>query len=263
MISPSCTAPALTDPETHNVGFMRTAFNDLGQGAAAADFAYNDLGARSVATIHDGSPYAEQLVAVFTENFEALGGTIVAAEAVNVGDTDMRPVLTTIADAGADLIYSPIFPAEGGFIAQQRFDVGLDDVPMMGADGLQASTFLEAAGDAAEGVYVSGPAFSTDPRYQDFLAAYDAAYGEEPPAPFHAHSYDAMTMILTAIQEVAVEGSDGTLYIGRKAFSDALYSTAGLDGLIGDIDCDETGDCGFSLAIAVLQVQGGEFVQVN
>jgi branched-chain amino acid transport system substrate-binding protein len=72
-----------------------------------------------------------------------------------------------------------------------------------------------------------------------------------------------MTMILTAVQEVGVEASDGTLYIGRKALNDALYGISGLDGLIGDIDCDENGDCGFALAIAVLQVQDGEFVQVN
>jgi branched-chain amino acid transport system substrate-binding protein len=263
MMSPSCTAPALTAPDTGTIAFTRTAFNDLDQGKVAAEFAYNELGARAVATIHDGSPYAEQLVSVFSENFQALGGEVVAAEAVNVGDTDMRPVLTTIAATQPDLIYVPIFPAEGGFIAVQRADVGLGDTTMMGADGLWADTFLESAGDAAEGVYVSGPGSVGGPAYEDFLAAYQEEYGEEPPAPFHAHTYDAATVLLNAAKSVAVEGDDGTLYIGRKALSDAVHATQ-TTGLIGDIDCTSgigVGDCGPPL-ISVLQVQGGEFTPV-
>jgi branched-chain amino acid transport system substrate-binding protein len=56
------------------------------------------------ATIHDGSPYAEQLQQVFADTFVELGGEITAQEAVNVGDTDMRPVLTSIVTGGPDLI---------------------------------------------------------------------------------------------------------------------------------------------------------------
>ena len=47
--------------------------------------AYNELGIRKAATIHDGSPYAEQLQQVFANRFVELGGEITAQEAVNVG----------------------------------------------------------------------------------------------------------------------------------------------------------------------------------
>ena len=86
---------------------MRTAHNDKVQGKAVAEFAYNELGARTAATIHDGSPYAEQLQQVFADVFAEMGGTIVAQEAVNVGDTDMRPVLTSIAVNSPDFLYYP------------------------------------------------------------------------------------------------------------------------------------------------------------
>jgi len=266
MVSPSCTAPSLAgypDMATHQVSFLRSVFNDLGQGKFAAEWAFNELGARSVATIHDGSPYAQQLVQVFTDNFTALGGEVVAAEAVNVGDTDMRPVLTTIAAAGPDLIYVPIFPAEGGFIAQQRADVGLEDVPMMGADGLQTATFIEAGGDAAEGQYASGPALPESDAFQAVLDKYVAEFNEEPPAPFGPNAYDGILMIVDAIKKVAVEGEDGTLYIGRKALNDALYATDGLQGITGSFTCDERGDCAFAQGIAVYQVQDGAWVQVT
>src|SRR5918995_5653320 len=56
VISPSNTAPSLTDPATHQPFYLRTAHNDKIQGAAMADFATSELRARTAATIHDGSP---------------------------------------------------------------------------------------------------------------------------------------------------------------------------------------------------------------
>jgi branched-chain amino acid transport system substrate-binding protein len=119
MISPSCTGVNLTLPESHVASFVRTAHSDKAQGVPAAEFAYDVLGARKAATIHDGSPYAEQLQQVFADAFRELGGEITAQEAVNVGDTDMRPLLTSIAVGQPDFIYAPIFIAEGGFITVQ------------------------------------------------------------------------------------------------------------------------------------------------
>ena len=51
-------------------------------------------------------------------------------------------------------------------------------------------------------------------------------------------------MLLTAIEKVTVKGSDGTLYIGRKALRDALYATKGFPGLTGKLSCNQFGDCG-------------------
>jgi branched-chain amino acid transport system substrate-binding protein len=83
VISPSNTAPDLTDPgrPADYWCYARTAHNDLVQGAAMADYAYG-AGFRNAATVHDGSIYADQLQQVFAERFKELGGTIVAQEAV-------------------------------------------------------------------------------------------------------------------------------------------------------------------------------------
>jgi branched-chain amino acid transport system substrate-binding protein len=109
MVSPSNTAPDLTDPANRVDGYFRTAHNDLVQGAVAAEFVFNDLGLTKAATVHDGSLYAVGLATAFADSFKELGGEIVSEQAVNVGDTDMRPVLTTIAAAGPEMIYYPIF----------------------------------------------------------------------------------------------------------------------------------------------------------
>ncbi|MDY7075934.1 MAG: branched-chain amino acid ABC transporter substrate-binding protein [Chloroflexota bacterium] len=262
LISPSNTAPSLTNPDmSWNPGYLRTCHNDKVQGAAMAKYVYNELGFRTAATIHDGSPYADQLQQVFAETFQELGGTITAQEAVNVGDTDMRPILTTIAAGAPEFLYYPIFIAEGGFITVQAGEIaGLENTALAGADGMYSPDFVEAAGAAAEGMYISGPNLAFEnPVYDHFLEVHTAEYGEDPLSVFHAHAYDGAMMLLAAVEKVAVQDEDGTLHIGRQALRDALYGTKDFEGITGMLNCDEFGDCA-DPQIAVNQITNGEYV---
>lgn len=247
LLSPSATAPDLTDPAKHVAGFLRTAHNDKVQGQVAAQFVAEELKLTKVATIHDGSPYAEGLVGAFTENFTGLGGAITAAEAVGPTDTDMRPVLTKIAATGPEMLYYPIFTTSGGLISAQSEEIeGLGPaIKNMGADGLFSPDFLKAAGASAVGMYLSSPDFSTfGPDYAGkLLPAYEAKFGTKPTSAFHAHAYDAANIIFAAVEAVAVKNADGSLTIGRKALRDALYATKDYKGLTGNISCGENGDC--------------------
>jgi branched-chain amino acid transport system substrate-binding protein len=245
-VSPSNTFPGLTDAkrEAGYNGYLRTAHNDLIQGAVAAEFAIKKLGVKTAATIHDGSPYAESLQAVFAETFKKMGGTITAQEAVAPTDTDMRPVLTKIATGKPEFIYYPIFIAAAGHVTRQAKEVaGLEKVYLMSADGSFSPDFYKAAGETAVGMFHSSPDFSAFAGgYKDFLAKHQKKYGEKPIAPFHAHGYDAAMMIFAAVEKVAKKDGD-TLYIGRKALRDALYATKGMKGLTGNITCNQYGDC--------------------
>jgi branched-chain amino acid transport system substrate-binding protein len=264
IVSPSNTGPALTDPAKHKPFYLRTAHNDSIQGAAVANFAFNELGVTTAATIHDGSPYAEGLQAVFAEVFQSLGGTITTQEAVQVGQTDFNPVLTAIAAGEPEFLYYPIFVAEGGLITQQaRQTPGLEATLFAGSDGMFTPDWIEAAGaDNAEGVYISGPdlsALSGDMAFYtgSFIPTYTERYGA-PQSVFHAHAWDATNMILAAIEQVAID-QDGTLYIPRTALKDALFATSGMVGITGTLDCNENGDCQPSATIAVVTVEEGAF----
>jgi branched-chain amino acid transport system substrate-binding protein len=259
LISASNTAPDLTDPAKHVAGYLRTAHNDKVQGAVAAEFAYNSLGVKTAATIHDGSLYADQLQQVFAARFKELGGTITAQEAVAPTDTDMTPVLTKIAATSPEFIYYPIFVAAGGFVtAQAKQTPGLEDTPLMGADGMFSPDFLKAAGEAATGMYHSSPDFSAfGSGYQDFLAKHQTKYGEKPLSAFHAHAYDAANMIFAALEKVAVKDADGTLHIPRQALRDAMFATKDFKGLTGNLTCTATGDCS-DPKIAVYQTQNAD-----
>jgi branched-chain amino acid transport system substrate-binding protein len=246
-VSPSNTGPFLTDPKRgpEYEGYLRTAHNDKIQGAVAAQFAFKQLKLKKTATIHDGSPYAEQLQAVFVETFKKLGGAIASQEAVAPTDTDMRPVLTKISTGKPEFIYYPVFIAAGGHITRQVKEVkGLEKVALMGADGIFSPDFYKAAGETAVGMYHSSPDFSAfGAGYKTFLERHQKKYGEKPIAPFHAHAYDAATMIFAAIEKITKRGPDGALYIGRRALRDALYATKNFKGLTGNLTCDKYGDC--------------------
>ena len=257
MISPTNTSPALTNPdETWNPGYYRTAHNDKFQGRVAAEFAYNELGLTKAAALHDGDPYTEGLASVFAEVFADLGGTVTSFEAVNKGDTDMRPVLTTIAAGDPEVLYFPIFEPEGNFVGAQSQEVpGLESVTLMGADGLLVKSFGPNTGPAAVGMYLSGPYISEDvSAYASFLAKYEANTGGPPPAGFAAHAYDGANILLASIAKAAIVDDDGTLHVGRQALRDAVGSTYRYGGLTGILSCDEYGDCATGEALAVFQL---------
>lgn len=263
VISASNTAVDLTLPgnENQHPGYLRTAHSDSVQGTAAAQFAYEKMGFRKAATIHDGSIYAEQLQQVFADEFVRLGGTITAQESVDPTQTDMAGVLTSIAAGAPEFIYHPIFIQAGSQIVRQaRETPGLESVYLMGADGMFSPDVVEGSGDAVEGVFVSSPDFTKfGADYEaKFLPAYQEKYGSAPLSIFHAHAYDAMNMVLTCVEKVAVKDADGTLHIGRQAMRDCMYAIKDFQGLTGNLTCSATGDCA-DPKIAVYEYHAGEY----
>ena len=263
VISASNTAPDLTlaGNENNYPGYLRTAHSDVVQGAAAAKFAYEFLGLRKAATIHDGSIYADSLQQVFADEFTRLGGTITAQESVDPQQVDMSGVLTSIATGAPEIIYHPIFIAAGTqLVIQARQTPGLENILQMGADGMFSPDVMEGAGDAVEGVYVSSPDFTQfGSDYKDkFLPAYQAKFGSVPVSIFHAHAYDAMNLVLACVEKVTVKDSDGTLHIPRQGLRDCMYATKDFKGLTGNLTCTPTGDCA-DPKIAVYQYHAGEY----
>lgn len=275
MISAANTAPGLTNPEHEQwcgPNYFRVAYNDKVQGAAVAQFACDELGAQTASTIHDGSPYAEQLQQVFVDEFaEICGGETLSQDAINVGDTNFRDLLTNIstANAGAapDVLFFPIFDPEGPLVTNQSQEIaGLADTILIGADGIKDQGFIDAAGDVAEqlGMYFSGPDLNFGVRYEtEFLPAYLALSGtEQPLAPYHAHGYDSFNILLDAIVAGHVgDDADGTSYFSKAGIREYVAGLTDYDGLTGTLTCDEFQDCG-SPYVSIAQLVNGVFESI-
>ena len=244
----SATAPALTAPDrpVGLQGLARFVYNDADAAAAAVVYA-KSLKVTKVATLHDGSLYAQSLAEKFGDLWKAGGGTITAAEAISPSDTDVRPVLTRIGSTKPELLFAPIFTSASAYLTRQKPEIAtMAKVDVLGTDAVLSPAFLEAAGDAAKGYRLTG--IDNDPKllgpsYPALVAKYKEKYGEAPIAGYHANGYDAATAVLMAIEKVAKTDAAGDTYIGRKALRDALLSTTGLNGATGPVSCDKFGDC--------------------
>jgi branched-chain amino acid transport system substrate-binding protein len=242
--------------------FARTAWNDDTQGAEMAKYVYDELGLTQVVTVNDQSTYGQGLMGVFKTEFEALGGTVTSEQAVTVGEQDFSSVVTTIGTTPEIVVFGG-FIAEGATLVRQLRDAGYEGA-FMGADGIADQDFIDQAGGGAEGAYVSRGPQPAASSYDDFLAKYQAEYGEAAGIQFTEHSYDAMTIILRAIEQVAtVEG--GSLVIDRQALIDAAKTITLENGASGTVEFLENGDRDIAVGAVnrIDQVENNAFVQVQ
>ena len=255
IISPTNTAPSLTSDlhgnagANYHPGYYRPVNNDIHEAHGIARFAYVELGLRRMAAIHDGDPYTSGITDAFTAEFEELGGSV-ASSSISRGDTDLAPVLTEIASGSPDGLFLPLFPDEAGHAVRQISQInGLEDVVLIGGAGVLTPSFL--AIPESEGIYLPGPDLNfgsnaneaTGKTFDDLLDDYGARYGEAPTSNYMVYAYDATTMLLRAIEEVAIVDGE-SLYIDRSQLRKTLTGLRDFKGIIGMISCDEYGDCG-------------------
>ncbi len=242
LISPSSTAPSLTDPALHQPGFLRSIYNDKAQGKAVAEFAFNVLGTSRMVTVHDGTAYPEQLQQAACDNFKQLGGDCILQIDLSK-DKDLHAALQAVAPQNPDVIYFPLYTDDGVALIKTIPQAGFSDLALISSDGLLSTDFIEKAGALTEGMYLSGPAEVKEST--TFTDEYRHRYGEAPIASYHLQAYDAAMMLFAAIEKVAVPSSSGnnSISIPRQALRQAIYATRGMRGLSGPLNCSPTGDC--------------------
>jgi branched-chain amino acid transport system substrate-binding protein len=261
MVSPSATNPTVTERGLDVVN--RTAFRDDVQGVVDARYLYDVLGVTKLAVLHDNDSYGQGLAEVVQAEFEALGGEVVSFGGIIVEDTDFRPVLTPLVALEPGAIFFGGYLQQAALLVPQRIDVGLEDVIFFSDDGIYGEEFIVDTGDFAEGVYASFA--ETGEGDPEAMAAYEEKAIElfgEVPGSFHLHSYDASSIIFSAIAKVAVVDDDGNLVIDREELIKAVRETADFPGLTGTLTCDDKGDCSASF-ISVNLVEGGEWVRLE
>lgn len=256
MVSPTNTSPVLTSDLSGNPGpdyykgYYRVTDNDLIEASIVAHFSYDELRLRTMVTIHDGDPYTSAIANAFAVAFSEHGGAVPVIAQVEKGQADMAAVLARFDEVAPDGVFIPLFPKEATTLIQQaaRRDA-LKGVTMIGGAATLATEVL--ALPESEGVYFTAPDLGdntntnqvTGKSATDVLTEFAAAYGGPPTSRYWAHGYDATTLLLSAIKQVAVADGD-TLYIDRAALRSALDGTADFQGIIGTIACDDFGDCG-------------------
>ena len=222
-ISTVGTNPLVTVDNKGNVRpySFRICFTDPYQGALAADLAYNDLGKQKAAILYNvGSDYAHGLREFFIQNYEKLGGKIVADEGFRETDVDYRAQLTSIKRAGADVLFLPGMGKDMALAIKQAQELELG-VTVIGGDGY-GEFMNEIAGDAMIGTYWVNHTYLEDPIMAPIFARYKEVYNDDCKEFVNGTmAYDAMWWVLDAIGRAGV--AEG------PAIAKALEETKGLE----------------------------------
>lgn len=204
-VGPVATVPVLLGAtganvtETGDFLFLVASSNAL-QAKLMAQFAVNELGAKTAAMIWQNEDvYSIGFVEAFDANFQELGGSIVAAEVYESGDTMFETQLTTIQAAAPDVLFIASFPPENPLIMKQARDMGIEAV-FIGSDGMDDPLMFEVLDDNAplENTYYCT---NFDPDATEFISAYETIF-ENPANGIAATGYDAMHLLALAIEAV-------------------------------------------------------------
>jgi branched-chain amino acid transport system substrate-binding protein len=251
-VTAGATLPTL--PEQIGDYFFMAPFGDDAQAYAVADFAINELGAKTAYMLVDQAyDFTTALAKFFKERFTSRGGTIVLEDIYKSGDTDFSAQIAKVKalDPKPDVLFISAVPSEAGLTTKQFREAGLT-APILSGDGFDTPLIAEVAGENADDVYYSTHAGldNPDPKVQNFVKAYTEEYGRPPENAFAALGYDTLNLIADAIKRA---GSTDP-----KAIRDALAATQGFNAVTGQISY-ASGQRKPDKSITIIKVQDGKY----
>ena len=261
-ITPSASSTDVIDGKTN---VFQVCFTDPNQGTASAQYIDENNLATKIGIIYDSSdPYSSGIEENFVKEAGNRGLQIVSEEAFTADSkTDFQTQLQKAQDAGADLIFLPIYYQEASIILQQANNMGYAPT-FFGVDGMDGILTVENFDTSlAEGVMLLTPfaADAQDDATVSFVTKYKDQFGETP-NQFAADGYDAIYAIKAAIEQAGV-----TPDMSASDICDAMKTAMtqidvqGLTGDEGGLKWSETGEVNKSPKAVV--IKNGVYVSMD
>ena len=259
-LTPSASSPDVTAGKDNA---FQMCFTDPGQGVAAANYLKdNNLGTKIGVIYNNGDAYSTGIAQAFAEKAKELGLDVVATQPVPADTTtDYTVQLNACKDAGADLVFLPIYYTPASLILAQAKQMSYAPI-FFGADGMDGMLDMEGFDKSlAEGLMLMTPfnASATDSRTTTFVESYKKLSGGVLPNQFAADGYDCMYAIYEACCQI-----EGVGEMDHSQLCDALIAlfTSGtfkVDGLTGTgMTWLESGE--ISKDPVVVKVENGAYI---
>ena len=264
--SGSSTAVIYQNTETNTDPYgnvFQMCFTDPNQGVASADYisANKDLGTKVAIIYRNDDNYSSGVTDKFKEEAEKANLDVVYTGGFANGTTDFSVYVTAARDAGADVVFLPIYYQPASQILAEANKQGYTPT-FFGCDGMDGILTMEGFDTTlAEGLYMLTPfaADATDDATVDFVTKYKDAYGETP-NQFAADAYDAVMAIAQALEKAGVSATDAQADI--TAALKTQFTSMTFDGLTGtNVTWNENGEV--SKAPKAIVIQGGAYVSAE
>lgn len=230
MLTPSASS---TDVIADKDNVYQVCFTDPAQGAASAQYIAEHGLATKVAVIYNnGDVYSTGIYQTFEAKAAELGLEIVKVTTFTDDTTDFSVQVTETKNAGAELVFLPIYYTPASMILTQA--ASMDYAPIFfGVDGMDGILTLENFDmSLAEGVMVLTPfsADATDEHTVNFVAEYNDRFGETP-NQFAADGYDCIYALKQALENAGCTPDMSTEDICTAMIEQ--FTTMSFDGLTG------------------------------
>ena len=226
----------VTIPRKDNV--FQMCFTDPNQGTASAQYISEQKLGEKIAVIYNNSDaYSTGIYTKFAaeakdRNLNVVSVTTFTDDTAN----DFSVQLNEAKNAGADLIFLPIYYTPASLIMKQADSMGYD-VKLFGVDGMDGILTLEGFDTSlAEGVMLLTPftADAEDEKTQNFVKKYTEKYGETP-NQFAADAYDCVYAIYEACQKGGITADMSTDEMCAKLIELFTSSDFSFSGLTGEV----------------------------
>lgn len=250
MLTPSASS---TDVTAGKDNVYQVCFTDPAQGAASAQFIFDQaLGAKVAVIYNNADAYSTGIYQTFVAKAGEIGLEVVSATTFTDDTTDFSVQLTDAKDNGADIVFLPIYYTPASMILNQA--KAMEYAPkFFGVDGMDGILTLEGFDTSlAEGIMLLTPfaADAQDERTQTFVAKYQEQFGDVP-TQFSADGYDAVYALYEACQAAGITGDTST-----EDACELLVATMPnmiVSGLTGEMDWEATGEVSKTPKAVIIQ----------
>ena len=260
-LTPSASAETLA---LSGANIFQMCFTDPNQGASAAELVSTKALGTKVGVIYDSSDdYSSGLYKGFSDKAAELGLEIVATTSFTADNkADLSTQVTQCQDAGADLVFLPIYYTEAAQILSYANKIGYAP-KFFGCDGMDGILTVEGFDTSlAEGLALMTPfdANASDEATQSFVAKFKEKMDGLVPNQFAADGYDVIYALYNAMTAAGITGSESASEICTAL--EAQFATMTIDGLTGTgMHWDENGM--ISKAPAAVVIENGVYVPMG
>ena len=239
MLTPSASSTAVTaDKDT----MYQVCFTDPAQGTASAEYIkQNGLPTKVAVIYNNADAYSTGIYQTFVDKAKELGLEVVSETTFTDSTKDFTVQVNDAKNAGAELVFLPIYYGPASMILQTAAQVEYKPV-WFGVDGMDGILTIEGFDTSlAEGVLLLTPfsADAQDEKTKNFVATYQAQYGEIP-NQFAADAYDGVYALVAAAEKAGVQ--NGATYADICDAMIAAMQEITVEGVTGTMTWSANGE---------------------